>query len=66
MSEICELKLMKNYLLFKVCFTKFHICCSRVYETCETFSTVKICFNYVSVLSKSGQIVSPISMHNMR
>jgi hypothetical protein len=51
--------------MFKVYFTKFHICFSRVSETCGTFSTIQICFNYVSFLSKKGQIVSPISKHNM-
>jgi hypothetical protein len=67
MSEICEtcLKLAKYYLLFKVYFTKFHIYFSRVSETCETFSTIQICFNYVSVLLKREQVISPISKHNV-
>ena len=35
-------------------------------ETCETFSTVQNSFNYVSVLSKKGQTVSPILKQGVR
>jgi hypothetical protein len=61
MFEIYEtcLKLVKQYFMFKVCFTKFHICYSRVSGTCGTFSTS------IMFLSKKGQVVSPILKHNI-